>query len=348
MDGILRDLSFAFVYLDEILVASHSHQEHSQHLHQLFNLLSSNGMVINRDKCVFGASKLDFLGHRISAEGITLFLDRITALRDSRAPGDRTSLQRFLGMINYYHRFLPGIAAVLALLHSQASGKGQHIDWSEECQNVFNKVKEVLSEAVLLHHPQPNAPTSLTVDASNTAIGAQLEQRQGGSWVPLAFLSRKLSDSEKKYSAFDRKLLAPYCAIRHFRHFLEGRPFTLYTDHKPLTSALLRQTERSPRQTRHVSSFIAEFTTDIQYIKGKFNVVADALSRISAVGPSYTEDVDFNTLAKEQENSGEMASYRTADTGLVRKDINIGTTTLLCDTTIEDPRPVLPTSWTRL
>ena len=145
MDGILRDLPFAFVYLDDILVASHSHQEHSPHLQQLFNLLSSNGMVINRVKCVFGASKLDFLGHRVSAEGITPLPDRFKALRDSSAPGDRTSLQRFLGMINYYHRFLSGIAAVLAPLHSQASGKGQHIDWSAECQNAFNKVKEVLS-----------------------------------------------------------------------------------------------------------------------------------------------------------------------------------------------------------
>ena len=116
----------------------------------------------------------------------------------------------------------------------------------------FYKVKEVLSKAVLLHHPQPNRPTSLTVDVSNTAIGAQLEQRQGGSLVTLAFFSRKLSDSEKKYSAFDRELLASYGAIRHFRHFLEGRPFTLYTDHKPLTPALKSQTERSPRQARHL------------------------------------------------------------------------------------------------
>ena len=223
------------------------------------------------------------------------------------------------------------MTAVLAPLHSQASGKGQHIDWSKECQNAFNKVKEVLSEAVLLHHPQPNAPTSLTVDASITAIGAQLEQRQSGSWVSLAFFSKKLSDYEKKYSAFDRELLASYGAIRHFRHILEGLPFTLCTDHKPLTSTLISQTERSPRQTRHVSSFIAKFTTDIQHIKGKFNVVADTLFRISAVGSSYTEDV-------------EMASYRTADTGLILKDINIGKTTLLCDTSMGDPRSLLPTS----
>ncbi|GFO31282.1 Gag Pol polyprotein [Plakobranchus ocellatus] len=105
MDGVLRDILFAFVYLDDILVASHSSQEHSQHLQRLFTLLSSNGLIINKAKCIFGADELDFLGHHVSADGITPLADRLVALRESRAPQNRTSLQRFLGMINYYHRF---------------------------------------------------------------------------------------------------------------------------------------------------------------------------------------------------------------------------------------------------
>ena len=92
-------------------------------------------------------------------------------------------------MINYYHRFIPHVADVLAPLHAQASGKGQTIQWSESCQTAFEKAKKALKEAVLLHHPHPDAPTSLTIDASNTALGAQLEQKQGQSWVPLAFFS---------------------------------------------------------------------------------------------------------------------------------------------------------------
>ena len=227
MEGILRDVSLAFVYLDDILVASPSFQDHLQHLRQLFQLLSTNGLVINNTKYVFGSDKLDILGHHVRADGITPLPDRIAAFRDSDPPSDRTSLQRFLGMVNYYHRFLPGIAAVLAPLHAQASGKGQKIEWSSDCQEAFNKTKTILSDAILLHHPQPDLPTSLTVDASNTAIGAQLEQRQGRSWVELAFFFRKLSDSEKKYSAFGRELLASYSAIKHFRHFLECRSFTL-------------------------------------------------------------------------------------------------------------------------
>ena len=204
MDGVLRDVSFAFVYLDLILVASHSAKEHIQHLQQLFKLLSANGLIIKKTKCVFGAKELDFLGHHVSSTGITPLPDRISALQESKPPTYRTSLQRFLGMVNYYHRFLHGIAATLAPLHAQASGKGQKIDWSKECQEAFDKTKEMLSKAVLLLHPRSDAVTSLTVDASNTAIGGQLEQRHGRLWVPLAFFSRKLSEAEQKYSAFDR------------------------------------------------------------------------------------------------------------------------------------------------
>ena len=361
MDGILRDIPFAFIYLDDILVASRSSQEHAQHLEQLFKLLSANGLVINKAKCIFGAEELEFLGHHVSAIGIAPLPDRVAALRDSKPPQNRTGLQRFLGMINYYHRFLPGLAPILAPLHAQASGKGQSIEWSAECQASFDEVKEILARSVLLHHPLPDAPTSLTVDASSTAVGAQLEQRQGQSWVPLAFFSRKLSDAEKKYSAFDRELLASYSAVKHFRHFLEGRPFTLYTDHKPMTFALSSETDRSPRQTRHLA-FIAEFTTDIRHIKGKFNVVADALSRITTtsnaadtinlcpVSTSHPVEVDwtdFAQLAKDQIQSGEMASYRTATTGLILKDIDIGPSTLFCDTSLGVTRPVLPVSWTR-
>ena len=169
-------------------------------------------------------------------------------------------------MVNYYHRFLLGIAAVLAPLHAQASGKGQNIEWSSDCQEAYDRTKTVLSDAILLHHPQPDLPTSLTVDASNAAIGAQLEQRQGRSGVPLAFFSRKLSDSEKKYSAFDRELLASYSAIKHYRHFLEGRSFTLYTDHKPLTTPLQSQADRSPRQTC-LSSQNLPLTFDIHVLR---------------------------------------------------------------------------------
>ena len=126
--------------------------------------------------------------------------------------------------------------------------------------------------------------------------------KQKGRWVTLAFFSRKLSAAERKYSAFDRELLGVYQAVKHFHHFVEAKPFTICADHKPLTYALSSTTERSPRQTRQLT-FISEFTTDIQNIRGKHNVVADALFSINNVA---MPTIDFQQLAADQANSSEI------------------------------------------
>ena len=106
------------------------------------------------------------------------------------------------------------------------------LKWSDELDEAFTTAKEALAQATMLVHPHADKPTALTVDASGTAVGAVLEQNSDGSdWKPVAFFSRKLRPAEQNYSAFDRELLAAYLAIRHFRYFLEGRSFTLFTDH---------------------------------------------------------------------------------------------------------------------
>jgi hypothetical protein len=136
---------------------------------------------------------------------------------------------------------------------------------------------------VPLTHPLPDAVLSLATDASDTHIGGVLQQREGGSWRPLGFFSRKLSAAEHKYSTFDRELLASFCAIRHFRFMLEGRHFQLWTDHKPLLAALDRVAQPwTPRQQRQLA-FIAECTGDVLHVPGVANVVADALSRPNEV-----------------------------------------------------------------
>ncbi|CAB0000673.1 unnamed protein product, partial [Nesidiocoris tenuis] len=139
-------------------------------------------------------------------------------------------------------------------------------------------------------------PWSLMVDASDTAIGGSVQQLVNGSWQPLGFYSRKLSENERKYSAYDRELLTAYACVKQFRYLLEGRIFTLYTDHKPLTYAFRQKSDKSsPRQARQLD-YIGQFTTDIQHISGKDNVVADYLSRIESI----TTPLDYTKLAAEQ------------------------------------------------
>lgn len=347
MDGVLRGVDFAFVYLDDILIASSSPSVHAEHIRVVLRLLVNNGLVINRGKCVFGVTELTYLGHKVSAKGIAPVPERVAAVTSYPVPSSKVDLQRFLGMLNYYRRFLPHIAHVLRPLHELTKGRAQAITWTSDCQAAFERAKTMLTEATLLHHPSSTAETRLHTDASDVAVGAQLEQKLGPSkiWSPIAFFSRKLSAAEMKYSTFDRELLAAYLAIGHFRHFLEGRSFTLLTDHKPLTGAFASVTERSPRQTRHLC-FISEFTTNVVHVPGDENVVADALSRSVSTLTSSTR-IDFRDLASSQASSAEIAAYRTSITDLRFEDINMGDYTILCDVSTGAQRPVVPCDWTK-
>ena len=148
--------------------------------------------------------------------------------------------------------------------------------------STFSSAKLLLASVPVVTHPVPGAGVSLAVDASDSHVGAVLQQRLRGSWSPLAFFSKKLSTAESKYSAFDRELLAAYSSVRHFRFLLDAHEFTLFTDHKPLTLALFCSSPPwSTRQQRHLS-YISEFTSDIVQVPGSKNVVADALSHPSS------------------------------------------------------------------
>ena len=168
-------------------------------------------------------------------------------------------------MLNFYRRFLPGVAAVLKPLTDATSGRGR-LDWTPAMRSAFVSAKSSLVAAVPLHHPVPSAHLSLATDASDTHVGAVLQQKVRGHWQPLAFFSKKLSPTESRYSTFDRELLAVFLSVRHFRFFLEGRPFTLFTDHKPLVSAMFKSSPPwSARQQRQLS-FISEFTTSLVHL----------------------------------------------------------------------------------
>ncbi|GFU17672.1 transposon Tf2-8 polyprotein [Trichonephila clavipes] len=177
-------------------------------------------------------------------------------------------------------RFLPKVAEQQYLLSEFFKGsKGKKdLNWSSEAITAFQRCKQALADAALLAHPSPSTPLALHVDASDYAIGGALHQVVDSELQPLAFFSRKLTSSEKSYSAYDRELLTIYSAIRHFRCMLEARDFTVFTDHKPLTYAFRQKSDKcSPRQIRQLD-FISQFTTNIVHIPGSDNIAADVLS----------------------------------------------------------------------
>lgn len=307
MNVVTQGLDFVFVYIDDILIASKNEQEHMEHLKKLFERLDKFGLNIKISKCSFGVNTIDFLSHSINADGILPSADRIAAIDNFPSPNSIRQIQRFIGMVNYYHRFIPNLANMLCPIYNQLNhllklGKAtKFFDWPKTCESNFINIKNKLKSVCMLTHPIENAPLRLTTDASNIAIGSFLEQNCNNVWKTLGFYSKKLSKAEEKYSAFDRELLAIYSSIRHFRHFLEGQDFVVLTDHKPLTTALNAKTERTPRQTRHLN-LISQFTTDIRHIKGKTNVVADAMSRLE----SELDNIDDESLIKAQEEDDEL------------------------------------------
>ncbi len=290
-------------------------------------------------------------------------------------PQDVKQLQQFLGIVNFYRRFLPGIARTLQLLTDALKGAPKTLEWLPAAAAAFGSAKAALAAPIPLAHPASNAMLSLATDASDKHVGGVLQQLTSGKWQPLAF-SKKLLGEGTRYYTFNRELLAAFSAVRHFRFLLEGRQFRLLTDHKPLLTSLFRTTPpRSARQQRQLS-FITEFTSDIRHTPVQENVVADALSRPPSAAaqppplsqrppPALTAEdwpeeglaaldqpilaaiadaqpVDFSAMAAAQRSCPEVAEMMNSSTLQITTQ-TVGDTTLLGESSDPPPhrRPVL-------
>jgi hypothetical protein len=240
INEVLRGLDFCYAYIDDVLVASTS-EEHELHLRTLFQHFSEYGVLLNPAKCVSGATEVTFLGYTVSAEGTRPLMEKVVAINRFQQPALVKDLRRFLGMLNFYRQFIPQAASIQAPLHAALAGpkvkESQPVNWTPTMVQAFEDCKSSLSHATLLAHPDPSATLALFTDASDIAIGAGLQQRAGDAWQTLALYSHKHSPAQQKYSPYDRELLALYEAIKYFRHMVEGCPFVIFTDHKPLTYA---------------------------------------------------------------------------------------------------------------
>ena len=283
MDQILGDIPHTFVYLDDVLIASATKEEHLEDLERVFKILAENGLVVNRKKCILGVSSVEFLGHLVDANGIRPLPEKVEAIRKVKTPTSIKELRRFLGMVNYYRRFVQSAAHHLYYLFDALKASPKRLSWSENMESSFVAIKDALANSTMLHHPDASLPLAITTDASDVAMGAVIEQRGPKGWEPLAFFSKKFSDTQQNYCPYDRELEAAHKAIRHFKYMVEGRPFTLYTDHQSLVPSIHKKTDAPTSRQMNQLSEIAEYTTDIRYLEGKSNYVADALSRPNGV-----------------------------------------------------------------
>ncbi|UYV63015.1 K02A2.6-like [Cordylochernes scorpioides] len=178
-------------------------------------------------------------------------------------------------------------------------------------------------------------------DTSDSAIGGVIQQKQNGMWRPVAFFSKKLNNTQKNYSTYDRELLSIYLSIKHFKYLLEGREFVIFSNHKPLIYALMKKSEKAtPRQLRQLQ-FISQFSTDIRHIKGQYNIVADALSRIEELTL-----LDYDEIAERQRNDEELRNLQSTLKSLNFKQYPLSSGKYLwCDTSTNHIRPYIPESF---
>lgn len=341
---VLEGISFVFYYLDDILIFSKDESQHLNHLSIVFNRLRDYGLLLNVDKCVFAVPELDYLGHTVSSQGVRPQRLKVKAIEDFPTPKTQRQLRNFLGLITFYHKFLKNCSLFLAPLHKlvdHGKASDKPISLNETQLKSFKDAKLALTENTMLVHPIPGAEISIACDSSSHTIAGVLQQLQDGEWFPLAFCSRKLTDAEVKYSTFSRELLAIYFCLHKLRYFIEGRIFYIFTDHKPICSAI-KNTSRNhlPRELRHLE-YISQFTTDIRFVKGVNNIAPDALSRIQFITPQIV--IDYSKIAFGQQDD-QFWQLKNQDNFNFKHIVGTEGYSIWVDTSTGRNRPYIPVS----
>lgn len=305
MDSVLADVPHqeCVVYLDDVLAHGKTFQAALDSLRVVLEKIAAAGLKLHPGKCHFMRREVEFLGHRLSSEGISTLEEKVRAIRDWPVPNNQTELKSFLGLASYYRRFVRGFSCIGAPLF-QLLQKNQPFSWSVDCQRAFTALQQALVQAPVLTPPDPAIPFLLDTDASNVGMGAVLSQKGPEGERVVAYFSRVFNKSERRYCVTRRELLAVVTAARHFKYYLCGVPFTIRTDHAAL-KWLMSFREPEGQVARWLEE-LQSFNFTVEHRPGAQHANADALSRrpCALSGCSYCDRRD----AREAQLRGEEAA----------------------------------------
>jgi hypothetical protein len=314
MSLVLKGLNWKHVlcYIDDILIFSPDFKTHLKHLDEVFQRLREAKLTLKPSKCKFGVEKVMFLGHILSENGISVDPEKTEKIQNFPVPNTQKELRGFLGLCNYYRRFVLNYSKICIPLHKllkkEVKRKFSHGDWTDECQAAFEKLKIALTSPPILRFPDMNKDFILTTDASGHALGYILGQLdENGHEYVVSYGGRAIRPDEKNWPITELECLAIKCGIETFKHYLTHRPFTVYTDHKAL-EWLKKQKDTTGRIGRWVTK-LQTFDFEIKYKKGTKNQNADALSRIQYEKlSSSSHDVKPKTLSGSSHGAVEKSS----------------------------------------
>lgn len=291
MDTVLTNLDheICLAYLDDIIVFSSNPESHLERLQRLFDRLREAGLKLKPSKCHILQREVSFLGFRVNNSGVGTDPDKITAIRDWPVPTNLKQSRAFVGLCQYYRKFVPQFSEIAAPLHALTK-KNASFQWTEQCDRAFNQLKQILMSAEVLALPREEGQYILDCDASDLATGAVLSQIQDGVERPICYASQLYSKHEQNYNVTRKELLAVITYVRKFRQYLLGCPFTIRTDHAALH--WLKSTPEPIGQQARWLEILEEFDYTIVHRPGRLHGNADAMSR--RVGATRTAETSNN------------------------------------------------------
>ena len=279
---VTRGLHNTHAYLDDLLVATTTWEEHLTALDELLTALKKHGLHAKPTKCEFGCERLQYLGHYVGQGETRPLHDRTDKIKETSLPQNKTQLRSFLGAMNYYSRFLKDFQHQAKPLYQKLAKKEpDRIQWDAEAQDLFDTLRKALTMSPILQLPDTQKTFVLRTDASNTGIGAVLlqeNQRDHRLLSPVAYASRSLKAAELNYATIEKEALSIYWAVQKFSIYLYGRRFKLQTDHKPLL--YLQTADRLNPRLKRWAIYLCLYTFTCTHIAGEDNNLADYLSRL--------------------------------------------------------------------
>ncbi|KAL2103192.1 hypothetical protein ACEWY4_000060 [Coilia grayii] len=280
INGVLEGVANCEAYLDDLILHSTTWPEHLALLSTVFQRLSAANLSINLAKCEFGQATVVYLGKVVGGGQVRPVQSKVEAILNYPVPSTRRELRRLLGMVGYYRSFCKNFAAIAAPLTDLLSSKVSFA-WTQRSQVAFESVKALITTAPVLAAPDFSLPFSLAVDASDLGAGAVLLQSdQHGLEHPVCFYSRKFDKHQRAYSTKEKEALALVLALQRFEVYVGGaiHPVVVYTDHNPLV--FLTRMRNCNQRLMRWSVILQGYNLEIKHIRGRDNVVADALSRV--------------------------------------------------------------------
>ena len=289
-------------------------------MRQLFQRLKEADLKLNREKCNFFKSHIQYLGHLISGEGIEPLPEKLESIKEMPPPTTPKEVKQFLGLIGYYRKFVPRFADIARPL-TNLTWLDQPFEWSDKCQTSFELLKEVLIKEPILRFPDPNKPYIRYTDASKYAWSCVLTQqythdidsKQIVVNHPITYVSGLFKGSQLNWAALTKEAYAIYMSIKKLTYYLEDVEITLRSDHLPLKRFLQRNTLNTKVNNWAVE--ISPFKITFEYIKGAKNTLADTMSRLIALDPD-------NQLVDEPEGF-EYGYYAFDNIDLIETQIEI-------------------------